>query len=396
MAAKKWRLAYWGSFGVVLVLLFFFSQLYLAVVAIAMLLLAALSALCLVIDGKRLRVDAHIEAKRTPQDTLPLTLTVHTPSRLLSAKYVQASIEIVNSMFGKQQTQTILLPLRHNERCFDADIQLDGCGEILVRCLSVKACDLLELFSVRMEPFREARTIVYPRKKRVSLAMEKASIGSAQTGSSLQNRHGNDPSETFDMREYTPGDDIRAIHWKLSSKYDTLYLRQSSEPSHYDVMLMPDLGLHHNDTAIPQQDLTAAVALTIALGEQLLRNGVMYCLAIPTNHELSVNEIRNAQELSRMLSKWLSIPLQFGCGAGMRFFRSERLEQAFSRLILVSAGEFPHELNALDNHVAVTAICADDVEKVSYATISPSCEAVTVPSDAERDDLCRIICKVTS
>lgn len=396
MAAKKCRIVYWVSFGIVLVLLFFFSQLYLAVIAIAMLLLAVLSALCLAIDCKRMSIQAKVDSKRTPQNTLPLMLTVRGPSRLLSAKYVQVSVEIINAMFGTVQTQVILLPLRHNELSFDTQISMDGCGEILVRCIDVKACDLLELFSVRMDSFDEARTIVYPHKKRVSLAMEKTAVGSAQTGSSLQNRHGNDPSETYDMREYSPGDDIRAIHWKLSSKYDTLYLRQSSEPSHYDVMLMPDLGMTHGDAAVPQQELNAAVAVTIALGEQLLRNGIMFCLAIPTSHELNINEIRNAQELSRMLNKWLSVQVQPVGGTGIRFFRSEHLEQHFSRLILVSAGEFPHELSALDNHVGVTAVCANDVEKVVYTALSPTCEAVNIPADPENDEICRIICKVIS
>ena len=122
MAAKKCRIVYWVSFGIVLVLLFFFSQLYLAVIAIAMLLLAVLSALCLAIDCKRMSIQAKVDSKRTPQNTLPLMLTVRGPSRLLSAKYVQVSVEIINAMFGTVQTQVILLPLRHNELSFDTQI----------------------------------------------------------------------------------------------------------------------------------------------------------------------------------------------------------------------------------------------------------------------------------
>lgn len=97
-----------------------------------------------------------------------------------------------------------------------------------------------------------------------------------------------------------------------------------------------------------------------------------------------------------MLNKWLSVQVQPVGGTGIRFFRSEHLEQHFSRLILVSAGEFPHELSALDNHVGVTAVCANDVEKAVYTALSPTCEAVNIPADPENDEICRIICKVIS
>ena len=50
----------------------------------------------------------------------------------------------------------------------------------------------------------------------------------------------NDQSEMYDVREYIPGDDIRSVHWKLSSKVDQLLLRQASDPTHYHVVLLPD------------------------------------------------------------------------------------------------------------------------------------------------------------
>lgn len=41
----------------------------------------------------------------------------------------------------------------------------------------------------------------------------------------MQNRKGNDPSEIFDIKDYTPGDDLRFVHWKLSGKADHLIMR---------------------------------------------------------------------------------------------------------------------------------------------------------------------------
>lgn len=37
------------------------------------------------------------------------------------------------------------------------------------------------------------------------------------------------PGEDYDLREYRPGDPMRSVHWKLSSKWDELIVRERSE-----------------------------------------------------------------------------------------------------------------------------------------------------------------------
>lgn len=77
----------------------------------------------------------------------------------------------------------------------------------------------------------------------------------------------------FDIREYVPGDDIRSIHWKLSSKTEDLIVRQASDPSHYNVILMPDLGLRQREIENSEGERSTAVSVSIALGEYLLKCG---------------------------------------------------------------------------------------------------------------------------
>ena len=62
----------------------------------------------------------------------------------------------------------------------------------------------------------------------IRVELDKNMTGASQEEGMIQNRKGNDPSEIFDIREYVPGDDIRSIHWKLSSKTDTLILKEAS------------------------------------------------------------------------------------------------------------------------------------------------------------------------
>ena len=84
-----------------------------------------------------------------------------------------------------------------------------------------------------------------------------------------------------DLRNYNEGDDIRSINWKLSSKMDELIVRQPSDPTRYNVALMPDIGFRGDSRNISHSDLNTAVALGAALCEQFIKNSTAFCLMIP-------------------------------------------------------------------------------------------------------------------
>jgi len=48
--------------------------------------------------------------------------------------------------------------------------------------------------------------------------------------------------EFSQFRNYTPGDDIRLIDWKVYGKTQKLYIKQSNEPQQIMVSLIPDLS----------------------------------------------------------------------------------------------------------------------------------------------------------
>lgn len=56
-------------------------------------------------------------------------------------------------------------------------------------------------------------------------------------------RPGNDPSETFQIREFRNGDKLQKIHWKLSAKMDDLVVKEDSEPKSAPVVLFLDYAV---------------------------------------------------------------------------------------------------------------------------------------------------------
>ena len=85
----------------------------------------------------------------------------------------------------------------------------------------------------------------------------------------MQNRKGNDPSEIFDIKDYTPGDDLRFVHWKLSGKADHLIMRQPSEPTHYHAIILMDLGMEQDGQSVTRTELNGAAAVGAALCQEI-------------------------------------------------------------------------------------------------------------------------------
>lgn len=75
-------------------------------------------------------------------------------------------------------------------------------------------------------------------------------------------RPGDDPGETYDIREYRSGDSIRQIHWKLSGKLDDIMIREKSFPVDDTVLILAEAFQAERD---PQRAETVAEVFSAVL-----------------------------------------------------------------------------------------------------------------------------------
>ena len=81
-------------------------------------------------------------------------------------------------------------------------------------------------------------------------------------------KHGDDPSEIYQIREYRPPDSIHSIHWKLSAKEDNLMVKEHGFPMGCVVLLWIRLPLTDTDSARFNRLLEQAASLSITLLEE--------------------------------------------------------------------------------------------------------------------------------
>lgn len=381
--------------AVLAVLLFFYYKPLFAGALCLMVLVVILMTVCTHVDAGHINPLVHVRMGGRKGRDLAVVIEIRNSKKLLAARNVCLNLNVYNCMFDMRETYQLNCVLGNGKNKFEMKIPMQQCGKLRIHCENAWVCDMLGMIRWHIKPFEDAYTVIYPKPVNMALEMSKNITGSAIEGGMVQNRKGNDSSEMYDIREYTPGDDIRAIHWKLSSKTDELILRQASNPAHYDVALLPDFGLdvsdQNSEAIVSEAELSMAADVCAQIAEKLIENHTSFCMLIPTKQGLESFEVRSTGDLERMLAQWLCFRIQEKSGAGLQYFQTNHMEQSFSRLMIVSAGRYKEALNGLDRRIGISLIhIVSDIKK-QQVELAGNCEITELPLVQDSMETCRIV-----
>ena len=377
-----------------LVLLIYSGNVYFLVAAIVMLIVLVLLGFFINMDAAKMKVSIDARDGAREGEKLPVYINVSSAKRLFVAQSVYIELEIENVLFGTAGTRRIRLMLTDSGKPYDISRIASECGEVRIHTKTARVYDMFHIWHRAIEMGADTYTVVYPRQMDIQLVMSGKTIGSNNDDGMSQNKKGSDHSEIYDLKNYAPGDDIRSIHWKLSSKADELIIREPSNPSHYSVVILPDYGKQvlENDLELAEKYLNTVIAAGASLGVELLKNGTFFCMAIPTDNGLELFEVQNQKDWMQVVSMWMSFPMQSVSGEGIQYFRMEHLSQYFTRLIVLSAGHYEQNLKGMENELGVMLIESSDAKEYEYVHISHGIDMVSIPIDNDDTEGYRIIC----
>ena len=102
----------------------------------------------------------------------------------------------------------------------------EHCGLLELQADKVRVCDYLGLFTLWLKPPEPVRIVCRPIPTQCQ-PVEAPSGKGVRPSSKNAARRG--PGEDYELREYRPGDPLRSVHWKLSSKWDELIVRERAD-----------------------------------------------------------------------------------------------------------------------------------------------------------------------
>lgn len=134
------------------------------------------------------------------------------------------------------------------------------CGRVRLTVERLRVYDMFGFVSFSVAMNAKTKSLVLPEMFPMDVTVAKNSVIEPECDTFSPYKAGNDPSETFGIRDYEPGDALRSIHWKLTGKFDRLVIREASLPVNESVLIL-------FERICPPRSNLASAAVRCALGE---------------------------------------------------------------------------------------------------------------------------------
>ena len=183
---------------------------------------------------------------------LGLQIHLSSPARVIRKSHAELTLSFQNQRLFPVHTVTVHLEIRNRYtgevsrqnyifRNLDSShssipLSTDLCGQLHCRILRYECSDLLGLFLIRRKGSSESLCAVLPSavESDNSISFDAA----LRSGTVLKPKYGGGYSEDHELRDYRPGDTANSIHWKLSSKTDSLIVREALVPENSTVFVV--------------------------------------------------------------------------------------------------------------------------------------------------------------
>lgn len=179
----------------------------------------------------------------------------------------------------------------------------ENCGYITAKINKIFVTDIFGAipFKVSSEKFSKGKTTVLPEMFSPTLILGSTVSEQTESESYSPDKKGYDYSETFQLREYVPGDNFRQIHWKLSEKLDRTVVREASLPISRSTLIFWDKISGEN---VAPEEMDAMAEAVSSVAQSALDCGIEFTLGWNGNG-ISAENIDNSEKLIKTIPEMI-------------------------------------------------------------------------------------------
>lgn len=239
-----------------------------------------------------------------------------------------------------------------------AIIKSENCGLIKLEISSGYVLDSLGLFKRKMK-FNQGEdgynyTVVQPTL--INLNLEKNSLDTYNMESynfSFE-KSGNDPSETFGIREYRSGDILKTIHWKLTGKMDEIMVRELGLPIENSLMILLDKRINNN-SIIDGEKRSRETELFLSLSKTFIEKDLKHSIGFMDydKNQFRIKEISTLSSVYEIIGLVMSTPYKEDNISTIYHYLESDTACNYGNYIYVTSGN-EEDLERLENYGGVT------------------------------------------
>lgn len=205
----------------------------------------------------------------------------------LSIPYLEIQNEISKKLSKKESKKTIISLEKKDSYTKRETIHLSRRGYYKLVAIKVFMRDVFNIYSFKRTISTPSSLLVYPK----AIEISNFSAISSQASGELVVRDSTsyDPSSIESFRDYSPGDTIKAIHWKLTGKFDKPIVKEYEKSGDTNVFLILDNSKDSLSADIDRriEDKSVDTGLSI----------VNYCLRENIKVSLNIQDEKNTLNL---------------------------------------------------------------------------------------------------
>lgn len=266
---------------------------------------------------------------------LGIQLQVTCKSRLPIGR-IGLKSEYYNVMFRETNLQRVFLEAGDTKQLFyELPFVSDHCGKIKLKVSDLVVYDVLGLTSAAIGNTEDFEFTIYPEVKELQIVQERQPITREYGFAYDKNHKGQDVSEVFDIREYVAGDIPKSIHWKLSTKYDDLMVRDFSKPVNYNTLVMFNLGFSREGISVSNQLLNHVISMAVSLSFGMMMQGIPHHVGYLEKSVLLHEKVDSKESYQTMLDLLMSMAIPDAAEDTMPLIDHLQSQQ-FTKLIYVA------------------------------------------------------------
>lgn len=241
----------------------------------------------------RIRVEASQNLRKAEQGSICVKVNNPTVFPLLRNVIVVETVNQLNREKKRVELVTGVAPRK--EKMISLQTGSGYCGRIRISVSKAKLYDCFGLIGVPCKCHAVTHMTVQPDLFEMDIALLPNSAGRQDSEVYSQERPGSDLTETFQIREYVPGDSPRQVHWKLSSKFDKLIVRDPALPITQNILVFWERTGERGDPDL----IDAQAEIVVSLCHSLLEKSMQFMIGWndTDRNRCVLHTIRNTDDL---------------------------------------------------------------------------------------------------